>query len=169
MESYGEGGSFCQSSSWHSIFTLLRASNVFNSPILLQLWLELSTRVVFILCLTRPPPEPSINPHLFSHHADIHPNWSWPRTSPGAVLIQSYKLARCFCFKSEKGEQDKFWEAMGNSIYGRGLGTKHTNAKEVLLFRFTFENFKNTFEDAGKHLLLQAFPPHLPQISISIS
>lgn len=86
MESSEEVGSFCQSSSWHPIFNLLRAPDLFNSWILLQLLLELLTRAVFILCLTRPPPASSINPHLSSHYADFHPNWSWSWTSPDAVL-----------------------------------------------------------------------------------
>lgn len=54
--SYEEVGTFCQSSSRHPIFNLLRALNLFNLPILLQLPLELLTRVLFILCLMPPPP-----------------------------------------------------------------------------------------------------------------
>ena len=55
IESYGEVGSFCQSISCHLIFNLLWAPNLSDSPILLQLLLELLTRVVFILWLTLPP------------------------------------------------------------------------------------------------------------------
>lgn len=61
---------------------------------------------------------------------------------PGLALVSTSRQGVFVCFKSEKGKQDKFWEAMRNNRYGRGLCTKLTNAKEVLLFRLTFESLK---------------------------